>query len=112
MMHNDVSSTKKTSLDQARSLNVELGLDFGLIPSKKVEPKPGWASNICFIKAPIFLALLKMSSLVRAWALPNSSLYVQNSIVPKGGCLIFCNKTSIGFSMSSDMVKSAHSIDS
>ena len=33
MMHNDVSSTKNMSLDQAQSLNVELGLDFGLIPS-------------------------------------------------------------------------------
>ena len=27
MMHNDVSSTKNMSLDQAQSLNVELGLD-------------------------------------------------------------------------------------
>ena len=75
MMHNDVSSTKKTSLDQARTLNVELGLDFRLILSKKVEPKPGWASNICSIKAPIFLALLKMSSLVRAWALTHHYMY-------------------------------------
>ena len=36
MMHNDVSSTKNMSLDQAQSLNVELGLDFDFIPSKKL----------------------------------------------------------------------------
>ena len=85
MMHNDVSSPKKTSLNQAWSLNVELGLDFGLIPSKKVEPKPAWASNICSIKAPIFLALLKMSSPGRAWALTTHHYIVRNSIVPEGG---------------------------
>ena len=79
MMHNDVSSPKKTSLNQAWSLNVELGLDFDLIPSKKVEPKPGWASNIYSIKAPIFLALLKMSSLGWAWA-PTHHYIVRNSI--------------------------------
>ena len=75
----DGSTPKNTSPGRARALKVELGPSLG--PFKKVEPRR--ASNFYSMKAPIFWALLKESSLgpsqnvepepskkSRAWAEP------------------------------------------
>ena len=78
MMHNDVSSPKKTSLNQAWSLNVELGLDFDFISSKKLNQS---------LDGPLIFTPLKLqfswpfsiSSLGWAWA-PTHHYIVRNSI--------------------------------
>ena len=74
MMHNDVSSPKKTSLNQAWSLNVELGLDFDFIPSKKLNQS---------LDGPLIFTPLKLQF---SWPFSKcQARAVQNSIVPEGG---------------------------
>ena len=66
MMHNDVSSPKKTSMNQAWSLNVELGLDFDFIPSKKLNQSLDGPLPLIF--TPLKLQFSWPFSKFQAWA--------------------------------------------